>query len=388
MYVPGYLTNKLMPSTEQAQTAKKNADADGDGRNSRDLHAIELRMFREDEEIYTDANIRKVGITSFSWTIRSKDKTRQDEALIVRDNLKSCINKLLSISWETPLFGILAAQLEWELFGFWIPKYVKKWSADDLNWNTNPELIEEFSIKGEKSKIFTSARENYILMTDGDVPGGSLRRLVLNRVIQAEMLREWANFNAMVKGIITAKMGDISDVSELEAVKNAIASIEQRNYAIINDSTELDFKELVSSIGATSFAEIIDRLDKRCAKVILGQSNTTELPNSGGSRAALTVQKMITADILLNDMLTCQSMINDQLLKFYWIKNYNTPVCPFEFEIDWREDIDPEKLMIIIDTMLRNKIPLRSDEVYAAGGFTKPDNAVDVFEGGGDAMLS
>ncbi len=383
MYVPGYLTNKLMPSTAEAMTAKRSADNDGAARSARDLHAIILRILREDEEVYTPANIRKSGITSFSWKIVSRDGTKQEQAIEIQNRLKLSINRILEYAWERSLIGILAMEFSWNYdSGAWIPQYSRKWTADNLNWNPNPELIEEYLENGNKRMVFSTVRENYILAVDGDVPGGSLRRLVLNRTIQSEMLREWANYNAMIKGLVAITVNDTANEEEVAAAKNAIASIQSRNYSITGDGTALDFKDMVSSNGATSFSDLIDRLDKRCSKVILGQANTSELPNSGGSRAALTVQKMITTDILLDDMLKCESLINDQLLKFYWIKNTGSSVCPFDFVIEWQEEIDPEARIAVVDTMLRNNIPLRADEVYASTGYSKPDDAPDVFKGG------
>jgi len=383
MYIPGYLSNKLMPSTAEAMTAKRTADNDGEARNARDLHAIILRILREDEEVYTPANIRKAGITSFSWKIVSQDGTQQEKAAEIQSRLKLSINRILEYAWERSLIGILAMEFSWQYeSGAWIPQYSRKWTADNLNWDANPENIEEYLENGNKRKIFASARENYILAVDGDVPGGSLRRLVLNRTIQSEMLREWANYNALIKGLVAITVNDVGDEKEVSSAADAVRTAFARNYAVVGDGTELDFKDMVSSNGATSFSDLIDRLDKRCSKVILGQANTSELPNSGGSRAALTVQKMITTDILLDDMLKCESLINDQLLKYYWIKNTGSSVCPFDFKIEWQEEIDPESRIAVVDTMLRNKIPVRADEIYAATGYTKPDNAPDVFEGG------
>lgn len=374
-----------MPTSEQVMTARRMADADGEARNARDFHAIIVNMDSEFEEIYTDTNIRKVGVTSFSWKIKSDDSSpaMQIKALEIRRQLKPCINRVLSTVWERSLFGIYAAELDWEFVSnVWIPKFVKKWSATDLNWNPNAELITEFLANGNQQLVFRKNREFYLLAVDGDVPGGSLRRLVINRVIAVEMLREWANYNTMIKGLISAKVGNASDADEIKAVQNAIETIKNRNYAIYGEDVELEFKEMVSSGAATSFSDIIDKLDGRCSKVILGQANTTELPDSGGSYAALKVQRMITADILLDDMKKCEELINEQLLKFYWIKNTGSPFCPFEFEIEWQEEVNPEARAAVIDTMLRNKIPIRADEVYAATGFTKPDDAPDVFEGG------
>lgn len=383
MYIPACLSNKLLPSTAEAMTAKRSADNDGAARNARDLHAIILRILREDEEVYSPANIRKVGITSFTWKIISKDGTQQEKAAEIQNRLKLGINKILEFAWERSLIGILAMEFSWQYdLGAWIPQYNRKWTADNLNWDANPENIEEYLENGNKRKIFASARENYILAVDGDVPGGSLRRLVLNRTIQSEMLREWANYNAMIKGLVAVTVGDTADETEVAAATNAVRSIQSRNYSIIGDGTELEFKDMVSSNGASSFSDLIDRLDKRCSKVILGQANISELPNSGGTQAALKVQRLITVDILLDDMLKCESLINDQLLKYYWLKNTGSLVCPFDFVIEWQEEIDPESRAAVIDTMCRNKVPLRADEVYAAIGFTKPDNAPDVFEGG------
>lgn len=382
MYKPSYLQNKTMPTTDQAFVAKRNAD--NSPRNCRDLHAIIENMYEEDEDIFSFINIRKVGITSFSWVIVSKDKNLQDEAKIHRERLEESINRLFEYVWEISLNGIFALEMDWGQETIKLPTFTKKYDVSDLNWNFNPELIEYYNEQGIKQKVFTKTRDNYILVVNGSRPGGSLKRLINNRIIKIEMMREWANFNALVKGLITAKVSDTSSEQDIAAAQNALNSIMNRNYAIHGDETEFDFKELVSSVGATSFKDIIEKLDAKAEKVILGQSNATGLPENSGSRAALQVLSKISADIILNDMLLAEAMINNQLLKYYWLKNTGQSVCPFKFRFEWQEEVDPEKRAAVIDILLRNKIALRADEVYNYTGFTKPDNAEDIIMGSAD----
>lgn len=379
MYKPSYFSNKTMPTTEQAFTAKRKADARI--KNCRELHAILEQLYEEDEDIFTYINIRRVGITSFTWVIKSIDNTRIDEAKLIEERLRPVTNRLLSYVWEEDLIGLLALKLEWKGFPA-IPSIIFKYDASDLNWNTNPELIEYYNDNYKAQPVFASERENYILASVGNRPGGSLRRLINNRIIKSEMLKEWANFNVLVKGLTTLKIQDTSSEEDLAAGRNVLSQLMNRNYAIYGEDMQIDFKELVSSIGASSYKEIIEKLDAKCEKVILGQANATELPKYSGSRAAMEVLSKISADIILNDMLLAQELINDQLLKYYWIKNKGTGgACPFRFEFIWQEEEDPEKLAAVVDVLLRNNIPLRADEVYSKFNFAKPDEVGDVLKG-------
>lgn len=371
-----------MPSIANVMTARKQAD-NATERNCRDFHALIQHIYNEDPEIESAANIRSVGVASYSWQIVALDGKESDAVELANQRLKPLIDKFISYSWEGSFYGALALKLEWRLESGWIPRVFNAYDIDQLNWAQDQEKLQIYDENAKKyAEIPESDRENWILYTEGKSPGGALRKLLINRVIQAEMVREWGNYNAQAKGVVTGKVSDSGSQEEISAVGNAITDIYKRNFAILGPESDIVFKEMVAGGVYTSFKEIVDMLDSKCRIVLLGQSNTSELPNGGGSRAALQVQRMITADKILADMIRCENVINEQIIPTYWRKNSGTDYIPIKFEFIWQEDIDPEARISVIDTMLRNKIPVKASEIYLPLGLTKPDEAPDVFLGG------
>lgn len=380
-YKPSYLQNSMMPTTANLMTARKKAENSKE-RNCRDFHAILQHIYDEDPEIESAANIRSVGISSFSWRITSHDGDDTETVQLANDRLRRAINKLIANSWEGSFYGVLAHRLIWKNQNGWVPEIEEMYDIDKINWHQNSELLEIYNPETEKyDSIPDTDRENWLLYSEGKAPGGALRKLILNRIIQLEMIREWANYNAQAKGVVTGQIPDVSNEKEIQAVSNAITDIYQRNFAIYGQGTEIAFKEMVAGGVYSSFKEIVDLLDSKCRIVLLGQANTSELPRGSGSRAALTVQKMITVDKLLADMLRVENIINEQLLPIYWKKNQGTEAMGIRFEFLWQEEIDPEKFVAVIDTLLNNGVPVRADDIYRVAGLRRPDGTPDVFMG-------
>ena len=76
-------------------------------------------------------------------------------------------------------------------------------------------------------------------------------------------------------------------------------------------------------------------INRDIAIAVLGQANTSELPNHGGSRAALEVLRLISKDIFYSDMVRVESIINRFLLIGYRLNYDKTAVkTPFNFRFD------------------------------------------------------
>jgi phage gp29-like protein len=112
----------------------------------------------------------------------------------------------------------------------------------------------------------------------------------------------------------------------------------------------------------------------------LGQANTTELPSKSGSRAALSVQKLITDDIMYSDIITFEKTVNTQLLVFNNIMNYGTNHPNYRFKVILDDSEDYEKNAIIIREAVSAGIPLIKSEVYEKLGLTPPQDGDDILQ--------
>ena len=394
MYIASIPKNQLLPTATKVLDSMRSADTEPPHRDTRALMFYLMRAVSSSPRLRNLIRLRRVGVTSFGWEITTTDKDKQDAALEAQNRCNLAIKNILKFHADTPSFGALAHEIRWvNLDGGWTPEFVKRFLPVEILWDANPELLRLMPEGDIKSAQLVAPlfRKNYILDTDdSDMPGGLLRSLILKAILAKDMEVEWANFNKKVKGLIYASITEGSTEEEKVAVSEAMASLVQNNYGIFSELTKFDFKDVVSSVGAQSFKEFIERLESDMAIAIVGQANTTELPANGGSRAALTILKMISADITFDDMTRCESMINDQLLLPYshLMFDANAVKPPFRFRFVVPEDTDIESRANVAVMLKDAGIPVLASELYNSIGYSKPDNVPDIMfgaEGGGDA---
>ena len=132
--------------------------------------------------------------------------------------------------------------------------------------------------------------------------------------------------------------------------------------------------ELTNSKSLDSFKEFILLLNSETAIAIIGQSNTTELPNQGGSRAALQVLNLIRNDILFADMLSLKKIINEQVLLYDYKLNYeaNANESPLHFDFVFDEAKDVETNARMLDVVTNIGMPIKKDEAYKLLNLTVP----------------
>ena len=103
-----------------------------------------------------------------------------------------------------------------------------------------------------------------------------------------------ANYNKKLKGLIQAK----SDEGQKEDAAAALNSFVTNGYSITDKDVEFLVNDLTSAKSLDSFRLFIDMLNTDISIAILGQTNINDLPDNGGSRAAIQVQELIRKDIL------------------------------------------------------------------------------------------
>lgn len=382
MYLPSELKRSTFPSIAGANRAIQKADKSGDDREARDLHSILFYMLNNDSELYSAVNVRKVAMTSFSWSIKppEEDKNPVDSDLI-RLHLADCINEFIRSFWKVPILGIYAAVLNWERpVNAWIPAIVKEYQPYELNWNIDADSIETYDEEGRKSRLITNDVNNFIVATSGEVPGGVLRRVMFDRILRHETLKDYANFNAGLKGLVDTTVADTADENQVEEAKTALATIHQNNFAVHSEDVRMEFKEFVSPQGSNSYIALIEKLDRTTNKAINGQANATELPKAGGSYAALQVLRMVSSDIVFDDFLTCEALVNEQIVLPYWRLNKDASAtrCPYKFAFTWTEEQNPYERLQIAETVLSAGLPVMAIDIYEATGLTRPPDIDDV----------
>lgn len=387
MYRISTLNTKLLPSSQEFIAATLKADADLENRDTKPLMAYCKRLSVVDSRVRSHIRIRKVGVSAFTWAITATDKKNQVLADKAKDSCRHIINKILKYHTDTPIYGASVIQIKWDLdaSGAYTPIFKKRYDPVEIIWDKDAEnlLLEP---KGDRSAQFNipqypdKTRYDYLIDTDeGDEPGGALRAIVPHAILKYDNLREWGNYNSLLKGLITAAIDDSTDADTVKDATSILASLATKRTGVVSKDIDINFKDLTASAGFQSFQEIIANSNAEFAVAILGEANTTELPSNGGSRAALEVLKSIGSDIIFDDLTRISQLINDQLLSFYWALNKGAIVPPFEFKFNENDDYSLDERVNAVEVLKRSGIPLNSDEVYKMTGFTKPEGSPDVF---------
>lgn len=372
---------KLFPELSGLLTIFQSADASEEARNTQKLSELEMRAVSTNSRLRAALRTRRVGLTSYSWDIVGASSKDADEATETKQRLQTHIKKVLRQYYLTSTFGALAIEQKWINDGYWYPQIVKRYKPNEVNWNANPEMLGTW--KNGKPALLTSTvnnREQLILCSDETFEaGGDLRPTLIGQILRNDQMQEWANFNNKLKGLINMQINDSSNAEDVNAARTAMAELYLNNAAITGPETTMNFVETVSSLGSSSFKEFIAQIDTDAQIGLVGQANTAELPDRGGCRAAIAVQNMITADISFEDMITCEDMINEQILLPYYRKNKNAKgFPPYSFQFIWQEDAPQEARVNTIVTMLDGGLPVIANEAYALAGMTKPSMVPEV----------
>jgi len=161
--------------------------------------------------------------------------------------------------------------------------------------------------------------------------------------------------------------------------EEAVKQLGQTAWASVPNTIKFEFLRAVDSVASQTYPNFKEALQSDIAIAIRGTANTTQLPEQGGSRAAVETLYEVEEALAFMDRIECKDIINQQLLKQDYLRNYaksqdGNIVVPWEFNwlISKRED--PEKNARILDILLRNKVPLYTKEVSEKVGFTIASN--------------
>lgn len=344
-----------------------NADLEDDAsRNTVELFELLHKIPDINMRIAGHELTRNTVLSSFDNAIVANDEASETIAAEAYLRLSPIIDELSTKHASAHIYGHQVHELAWKRIG-------DQWFAEI----TEPDFREWECYKGKffktegSQKTLIEKGEKYLLnaTANGRTNGGIMRGALLTEILRLDAVKEQSNFIKKVKGIlqIINKGGDGEEAAAAEtAAKTAIND----GYLITSDLIEFKLNQIVS--GLTPFKEVVDGFKTDIAIGFLGQANTTELPNSGGSRAALNVLSLIAADIAFNDIRHFSRFINTQLLKYDFVLHHGDNPVPYKFKILVDENIDRESGASAANSMLETGLPFEESEIYGVMGMTPP----------------
>jgi len=307
---------------------------------------------------------RRTALNSFAWKIVDNNgQESKDKPL-----LEKYINIIFENFWELAAYGKLAFDLGWEVIeGTQLPTLFAK--KDFYSY----KIFQNLCYDAESNSQI--AESDQLLLSWVSQP--YMRQVVWTEIYRYDAVREAGNFVRKLKGILqvinkggTPEEQATAELAAEQAVKN--------NYFSSSDMIELRLNAITGS-GAGIFKELIEIYNNDLAITILGQANTPELPDYGGSRAALQVQNMTTADIIYTDMNMLENYVN-KFLGYFDARNYGEGVHNNKFVLDWSEIFDVEKNAMAVGAKLDTGLPFLKSEIYAELGNTPPQTGDDIVQ--------
>lgn len=331
---------------------------------------------------------RKSALSSFTYSIIPNDKSDQKKADEALSRSSDCINAVLDRQLDTVLYGsiLLTLSANSSADGNKI-RFEYKYSTDEYDYDQNGIYLFRKNSQGIRTKSngydILDPGSNNILFDEAGYPfkGGLLRSIMPIEILRYDMLLEYGNYLRKLKGLLQIVNKGGSDEDQA-AAEQAAANAIKENFFISSEAIELKLNQVTGSAQNT-FKDFLEWIDNSIAIAFLGNANTSDLPKYAGSRAALQVQKLISADIFYSDMNRVEKLMN-KLLLIDWRINYNPSAAlsdlPYKFQFNLSEEQDFEAnsnaLRNIIDF-----VPLKQSEVYQKIGFTPPEPGDVIFKG-------
>lgn len=394
------LRKKLLPTLADALKAMRQADdRDERARDTRPLMAMLMRVVQADPRLGGYLTTRRTALTSFDFVVEpvpGDSRGTEDGAAETYARVRRVADTVMNRACEVALYGALAFKLQWEAAGDLgvTPTVAQDYDPDELA-RPSRRLAElrVLAWTGNARPSATPVATNGTMLAAVDEShwtGGVLRSVLIREILLDGGLREWAGYIRKLKGIIGAAFeGEVPPVGDPErtAAETALQTLTADNYHLTSDRLKFEFSKLVEAASGGSFKDFKGELEADVAIAVLGQANTAQMPDGGGSRAGLQVLNLIRADIHHADMRTAEAICEELVL---WDYRFNTDqaavTSPYRLRIALETDDGAgaeqaeaaRGIGEAMDALDGTGAGLPTDEVYARLRFTRPEGLPDV----------
>ncbi|MGC1398710.1 DUF935 domain-containing protein [Candidatus Binatus sp.] len=134
------------------------------------------------------------------------------------------------------------------------------------------------------------------------IRGGLARAAGWAYLFKNYVLKDWVTFTEVFgQPLRVGKYHPGASEQDKQALLNAVSRIGTDAAAIMPESMVIEFTEAHQNGSSELYQSFCQYLDAQVSKAVLGQTLTTEMPRSGGSRAAAQVHEGVRRDILNAD---------------------------------------------------------------------------------------
>lgn len=394
-----------------ANCRKKVDVSDIEERDARHLQAMLIALSKY-PRIRGMIDTRTTAVKAYDWRLYSNLEIDTSEA---RNRLEDHINLIINQAKE-------------KLFGSMLFKITRNDKNTKIGENANikiervPQTSYEkvtettFYIwegnEGEETKrlIDMSLEENklqYLYMIDGDGEdiGGIMSANAESIVHLSGIVPKWNLLNNKMQGVVIGQTDGrmlsegamalsytpektIELINQYNNVMNSIGSEDNQNNVLTTlKGIDISLAHIVNASAAASYAQFKAELQADIAISLLGQANTMELPNNGGSRAALKELNLVRQDIMFSDIQDLTIIIN-KFLELEYRHTKGTWEVPYKFEFILDDVVDTYENAQTLQAITTLGVPIEISEadLYAKLGIKKPSPEDTIIKLGGGAF--
>lgn len=345
---------------------------------------------------FTEANTRVGGliisahdaIAGFPWDILPSDPNDPQAVAIAAAMKERFIRAGIHHHFDVIIDG--------EFFGMTGIRQV--WTAVDGKWQAtvgivattdicpirNAEGIQETCLIQDNAMfkalpIPSAERNQYILSefnphksTRPDFIGGLCRGAIPLTIIRQINWEDWSRYNeTFAEPFRVGHYKEGAADKDKDVAKKALKEFGRNAWAFVSEDIRFELMEAARAGTMVAYKQLIEDVDKELEVLIKGEASTTQLPNSGGSRAALQILKMTADDRMWARCARIQDTINEQHIAVDYSLNESTTNLSlrprFEFITEAQADFESNARIV---TDLRGAGYVLDDaEVSAKTGF-------------------
>jgi phage gp29-like protein len=307
------------------------------------------RKIMLDTQIRACINSRKAGTKSLLWDIDRGEETKSKESELIKEYYENAldIDEINDAILNAPLMGFQPIEIIWGRVGAYILPIELK--AKNQEWFTFD--------KDNKMKLLTLnnmfmgedlPERKFLIPTYNDIhnnfynPYGDklLSSCFWPASFKKTGFKWWVTFTEKYGMPYLVGKLPPGQESQRENMMNELKAMAQDAIAVISTDCEIEVQKTGDKSSSDIYNDLIEMCDAAIAKVILGQTLTTEGSSKGnGSQALGKVHSEVRDDIILSDKKIVENTHN-QLIQWICEINFGTMEKYPKFEMYEEEDVD------------------------------------------------
>lgn len=290
-----------------------------------------LRDLKANYQVGTCIESRKAGVTCKNWQIEKNDCSDKEfdfwNEIFKFIDIYALIEDIL----ETPLFGYVPIEILYQKDSGYI--YPEKLIAKPQEWFYFKDNEFYFNSRSDGGIKIDFVNPKFIIPRHRASflnPYGEclLSRCFWNVAFINGGMEFWGRFMEkygmpFAIGKYDRSMND----NEKKDLFFTLKKMVQDAIAVIPSDGSVELIEPADKSGSSEvYNSFINKCEKNIAKVILGQTLTTDI-GSSGSYAASNTHQQVREDLILSDVRLCEKTINEFIFKVHTL-NFNNTNCP------------------------------------------------------------